>query len=181
MTELNLKGFLRVVGGMVDRFDTETFFYLAYSTGTMKYLPEDPYTLTFASVLAEHESRITAPSVVIDALENETPESIVTQFKCYDEYEYCDWSLSRLTIEALVHPGLRADVVVQFNHTASFKKLPGSVYIMMVLDMCHEPFSYKVDEAAVNLEALELSEFSGENISKFANEVQQLIKIMKDG
>ena len=36
-------------------------------------------------------------------------------------------------------------------------------------------------EAAVNLKALKLSTFPGRNISKFVNEAQRLIKIMKDG
>ena len=93
----------------------------------------------------------------------------------------CDWSLSRLAIEALVHPDLCAEVVVQFNHTNSFKKLPGSVYLMMVLDVCHASFSCKMDETADKLEALDLGTYPGENVSKFANETQRLIKIMKDG
>jgi len=51
----------------------------------------------------------------------------------------------------------------------------------MVLDVCHASFSSKMDEAAVHLKALELSDFPGGNVSKFANEAQRLIKIMKDG
>merc|ERR1740124_1351391 len=44
LTELNLEGFLRAVGDMVERFGLETFFYLPDSGGSMKYLPEDPHT-----------------------------------------------------------------------------------------------------------------------------------------
>jgi len=50
---------------------------------------------------------------------------------------------------------------------------------MMVIDVCHVSFSCKMDEAAVNLESLELSVFPGESITKFANEAQRLIKIIK--
>lgn len=50
---------------------------------------------------------------------------------------------------------------------------------MMVLEVCHASFSFKMDDAATKLEALTLVEFPGENISKFANEAQRLIKIMK--
>jgi len=87
--------------------------------------------------------------------------------------------LSRLAIEALVHPELRAEVGVQFSHENLFKKLPGSIYLMMVLEVCHASFSFKMDDAATKREALTLAEFPGENISKFANEAQRLIKIMK--
>ena len=158
LTELNLEGFLRSVGEVVERFGLETFFYLPDSAGIMKYLPEDPHTFTLALVLTEHESRCSEPAPIMGGVDNntETPASIIDRFKCYDDYEMCDWSLSRLAIEALVHPDLRAEVVVQFNHTDSFKKLPGSVYLMMVLDVCHASFSCKMDEAADKLEVLDL-------------------------
>lgn len=51
---------------------------------------------------------------------------------------------------------------------------------MMVLEVCHASFSSKMDDAAIKLEERELSAFPGENINKFANEAQRLIKIMKD-
>ena len=50
----------------------------------------------------------------------------------------------------------------------------------MVLEVCHASFSSKMDDTAIKLEALELSAFPGENINKFANEAQRLIKIIKD-
>ena len=52
---------------------------------------------------------------------------------------------------------------------------------MMVLEVCHASFSFKMDKAGKSLEALTLSDFPGENISKFSNEAQRLIKIMKGG
>lgn len=73
------------------------------------------------------------------------------------------------------------EVVVQFNHTLSFKKIPGSMYLIMVLDVCHASFSCKMDEDAASLELFEHSAYPGENISKFSNEAQRLIKTMKDG
>ena len=50
LTELNLEGFLRAVGGIVERFGLETFFYMTDLTGDMKYLPEDPHTFTLSSL-----------------------------------------------------------------------------------------------------------------------------------
>jgi len=91
------------------------------------------------------------------------------------------FSISRLAVETLVHPDLRAEVVVWHNHVPSFKKLPGIVYLMMVLDGCHASFAFKMDDAAKSLSTLTLETFDGENVSKFASEAQRLIKIMKGG
>jgi len=52
---------------------------------------------------------------------------------------------------------------------------------MMVLEVCHASFAFKMDDAAESLTALTVDTFPGENISKFANEAQRLIKIMKGG
>jgi len=181
LLELNMETFLRSVADIVERFGLETFFYLPDSDNVMRYLPEEPHKLTLASVLAEHQSRVTEPAAVWDDKGDETPASVAAQFKCYNPYELCDFSLSRLAIETLVHPDLRAEVVVQYNHIPSFKKLPGNVYLMMVLDACHELFEFKMDDAAKSLSELTLASFEGENVSKFANEAQRLIKIMKGG
>lgn len=93
----------------------------------------------------------------------------------------CDFSLSRLAIEALVYPDLRAEIVVQYNHMDNLKKYPGNIYLMMVFGVCHASFSFKMYDDGKSLEALTLSDFPGENISKFSNEAQRLIKIMKGG
>ena len=71
--------------------------------------------------------------------------------------------------------------MVQFSHMIAFKKLPGSVYLMMVIDICHASFSCKMNDTAIKLESLDLSAFPGENIGKFTNEAQRLIKVMNDG
>ena len=63
----------------------------------------------------------------------------------------------------------------------NFKKYLGNIYLMMVLEACHASFSFKMDIAVKSLEDLQLSDFPGENVSKFSNEAQRLIKIMKGG
>ena len=50
---------------------------------------------------------------------------------------------------------------------------------MMVLEDCHASFSFKMDEATKSLKNLVLIDYHRENINKFSNEAQQLIKIMK--
>lgn len=50
---------------------------------------------------------------------------------------------------------------------------------MMVFGVCHGSFSFKTDQAGKRLEALTMIDFPGESISKFSNEAQRLINIMK--
>ena len=181
LSELTLEDFLRAVGSIVERFGLETFFYLPDTSGNMQYLPEDPHTFTLEAVMAEHKSRLVEPAEVKDTNNVETPASILARFRTYDEYEKCDISLSKLAIESLVHSELRAEIIVQLSHLDNFKKIPGSVYLMMVLDVCHESFSFKLEDAAKSLKTLSLADYPGENVSKFSNEVQRLVKVLKGG
>ena len=87
LSELNLEAFLRAVEDIVERFGLETFFYLPDTSGKMKYLPEDPHNFTLKDLIKEHETRLVEPAPVLDTSSNETPESIIVRFKCYDEYE----------------------------------------------------------------------------------------------
>jgi len=181
LSELNLEGFLRAVGDTVECFGPDKFFYLPNSSGTMQYLPEDSHTFSLTSVLDEHTSRLVEPPPVMDNTGSETQASIIAWHKYYNIYELCNVSPSRLSIEALVHPELCAEIVVQFNHMPKFKRLPGSVYLMMVLDVCHASFAFKMDNAAKILTKLSFATFPGENVSKLSNETQRFIKIMKEG
>jgi len=132
-----MEGFLRAVGEMVERFGMQSFFYLPDSLGVMWYLMEETHTFSLDQVQAEHKSRLSEPAVVLDSAGVETSESLLAKFKCYDLYEQCDFSLSCLAIEALTHPDLRAQIVVQYGTEKYFKRLPGQVYLMMILQVCH--------------------------------------------
>jgi len=90
----------------------ETFFYLPDSDKNMRYFPEEPHNFTLSSILVEHQLRLVEPEYVNDANEKETSASVAALFRCYDDYELCDFSLSQLAVETLVHPDLRAEVVV---------------------------------------------------------------------
>ena len=91
----------------------------------------------------------------------------------------CDCLLSRLAIETLVHPNLLAEAVVQHNHIPLLKKFPGNIYLIMVLEVCHTSFAFKMGDADTSLEAVSLNIFPIENVSKFANEAQRFIKTME--
>ena len=178
LTELSMEGYLRAVGEMVERFGLQTFFYIMDFLKKMKYLPEEPHSFTLEEVLTEHKSRLVEPDEVLDSSNNETDASKFARFKCYDIYELCDLALSRLAIESLTHPDLRAQVVVQYGKESNFKRLPGQVYLMMVLNVCHASFAFKLDDASDKLKSMQLIDYPGENVSQFANESQRLIKIM---
>jgi len=124
LSELSMEAFLRSVADIIERFDLEIFFYLPDYDKNMRYLLEEPHNFTLASVLAEHNSRITE-SDIIDEKGSENPALTAARFRCYDAYELCDFLLSQLAIENLIHPDLRTEVLVQHNHMLSFKKLPG--------------------------------------------------------
>ena len=100
-----------------------------------KYLPEEPHNFTLSSVLAERKPRLIERVVINYSAGDETPESALAWFRCYDQYELCNFSLSCLAIKTLVHPDLRYEVVVQHNHEPLFKKIPGNIYLMMVLEV----------------------------------------------
>ena len=88
----------------------------------MKYLPEDPHTFTLKTVIDEHASRLVEIVEVNDDKGNKTPESVIARFKCFDKYELCNFSLSRLAVESLIHPDLHAEVVVKYSHMKNLKK-----------------------------------------------------------
>ena len=71
--------------------------------------------------------------------------------------------------------------MVQYGADKSFKCLPSQAYLMMILQVCHVSFAFKLEDVATMLDDLTLVAFPGENVSKFANEAQRLIKILKGG
>lgn len=175
---LNMEGYLRAVEEMVERFGLQTFFYIMDSLKKMKYLPKESHSFTLEEVQAGHEGRMVEPSPALDSSNNETDVSKLARFRCYDIYEMCDIALSRLTIEGLTHPDLRAQVVVQYDEQMNFKRLPGQVYLMMILNVCHASFAFKLDDASDKLRELKLIDYPGENVSQFANEAQRLVKVI---
>ena len=56
---------------------------------------------------------------------DETPKSLKTRFKCYDEYDFYDRGFSRLAVEYYVSVTLKEKIKVRFSHEPSFDILPG--------------------------------------------------------
>jgi len=94
LSELNMECFLRLVACIIERFGLETFLYLPDSDKNMRYLLEEPHNFTLSSVLAEHQPKLVKPECVDDVSGIETTSSVTARFRCYDDYELCDFSLS---------------------------------------------------------------------------------------
>ena len=128
----------------------------------MKYLVKNVHLFTIDSVTQEHESRLIEPSVVNDSTGNETSGSSQARFRCYDEFEKYDFSLSRLAIESLITLRLREAISIRFSHIDDFDSLPGNIYFMMVLETCNISLTMDVKEAENSFNDLKLSDYSGE-------------------
>ena len=100
-TEMNKDQFFEAVSDHVNLFGLHTFFYLPFE-GKMMNLIKNVHLFTIDSVTAEHESRIDEPAIIQDSSGTETIDSAQARFRCYDEFEKYDFSLSRLAIESLI-------------------------------------------------------------------------------
>ena len=70
---------------------------------------------------------------------------------------------------------------LSYNTVANFKRIPGQMYLLMVLKVCHDSFAYKVEDTGASLTILSLSDYPSENVSNLSNEAHRLIKIIKGG
>ena len=111
----------------------------------------------------------------------ESPESISSRLRAYDEYEKYDIAFSRLVIEALISPAYRETVKTRFSHHKDFTDLPGQIYFMMVLSACNTSASIDIDTAKLKFKELSLSNFPGENVSSLSTLGLKYFKIMQAG
>ena len=110
-----------------------------------------------------------------------TAASILARHRCYDDFELYDVHLSRLVIETLVHPTLRATITTRYGHFDDFDDLPGSVYFQFALDAVHASTSLDISKAASALKSLSLASFPGQNINDFSTAALKQVKIMQLG
>ena len=169
----------------VGYYGLENFFYLPNADGDMVYLLDEAQNFTLKEVTDEFNSRMIepAPQYVTDSsgTQTETVASVQARYRAYDEFEKGDIGLSRLVVESQISPTIREQVRTRFSHVANFARLPGQVYLMMVLDTCHSSASLDIDTARENFANLKLSSFPGENVGAFGVEALKLIKIMNTG
>jgi hypothetical protein len=106
--------------------------------------------------------------------ENVTDES-------YDAYEEDEIMLSRLVVESLLSSAFYEKIFIRYGHRKDFKRLPGSCLLIMALETCNASVSHDINGAAQLFADLTLDTYPGENVSDFANESLQLIKIIQGG
>ena len=75
----------------------------------------------------------------------------------------------------------RETIRIRFSHRANFDDLPGSIYYIMVLEMCNMPAAIDIKMAKAESYDLQFSNFPGENISQLAVLALKYIKVMKGG
>ena len=120
----------------------QNLFSIPDSNGVMHSLVQDCHLFDLKGVIYEFNSRMESPSpkFLQDLHGNdsavESPESISSRLRGYDEYERYDIAFSRLVIEALISPTYRETVKTRFSHHKDFTELPGQIYFMMVLSAC---------------------------------------------
>jgi hypothetical protein len=110
------------------------------------------------------------PTAVLDpATGIETPASIFACHKCYDTFEHRDMTLTRLYIRSLLSNMFYE--AIQAKHLTmghDFKRVPGQVLFIMVMDACHASIERDFEGARKKaLVDLTLEAFPSENISDF--------------
>ena len=163
--ELDKVDFLKDLDTLIGNFGLESFFYLPLLSD-MKYLVDDSHHFTVDDVIREHNDRLAAKA---------------TDMKSYDVYEICDIHLSRIMVESLISRSLDAKIKIRYGHYTDYKDLPGSIFFMMILDICNSSADLDIETASDSFTALSLLDFPGENIEDFATEALRLIKIMQGG
>jgi hypothetical protein len=107
--------------------------------------------------------------------------TLTTQTLTFDEFEIREVALSCLVVESLLTSNFYEKIVIRFGHRDDFKNLPGSGLLMMALETCNASVSHDIKGATKLFFALNLDNYPGKNISDFASESLQLIKIMQGG
>ena len=182
-TEINKEQFITAVRRSVKKFGFQSLFTMPSTDNlSMVCLTDHPHSFSLDQVIKEFTDRnITEPTPILDSTNNETDESITNRFKCYDDYEAYDISLSRLVMETLTHPVLRETIETRYDHLDDFLDLPGQVYFAMALEACHASTALDISTASKTLNAFKLSTFPGENINEFSTSVLRQVKIVQSG
>ena len=181
-TELDQEQLMIAVKETVQRYGLHSFFYMLGTDNNMKNIVKEPHSFTIEEVITEYEVRnADEPAAINDTNGVELPSSILSRFKCYDEYEKCDLALSRLAIEALISPTLRDKVQVRFGHLPEFEDFPGQIYFKMVLEVSNASVAQDIDKAVQDFKDIDLANYPGQNISDFATDALRHIKVMQGG
>ena len=153
----------------------------------MRSLVQDSHLFDLKGVISEFDSRMESPVPLFlqdsqgKDTDVESPESISSRLRAYDDYEKYDIAFSRLVIEALISPTYRETAKTRFSHHKDFADLPAQIYFMMVLSACNTSASIDIDTAKLKFKELSLSSFPGENVSSLITLALKYFKVMQAG
>ena len=148
------------------------------SDGTMKNIVLNYRIFKLYDIIKEYESRLTKPNPVLEENYRETQESSQDRFRAYDAYTLFDRDLFRLVIEYLVQHYFCGVSNTRFYHYEDFKKFPGQVHFMIILDACNTSAAIYIEGAEKCFNNLSLNDFPGENIYDISTTVLRYIKVM---
>jgi hypothetical protein len=114
------KRFLTLLGQRVEEHGQETFYHAKNSNNKVVNIIENSHNFTTNMLISEFEIR-------------SDPDN--TDYAAFDEFEMRDIALSSLVVESLLTSNLYNKIVTCHGHLPDFKLYPGSVLLMMELDL----------------------------------------------
>ena len=154
------------------------FFQFNVRMKKMTSLLKESHAFTVEEVIVEYQDRLDEPQPVLNENGQETDESKVSRYACYDEYELNDLHLSRMVVESLLTATFCEKLDTRFSHVEEYEGMPGQVLFMMTLEACNTSANLDVEGAKESFRTLSLNDFPGENVEAFATEALRLLKIM---
>ena len=167
---LDKDGFIKSIHQLVEEHGQETFYYyqVKNSSGTSDILCilDNVHAVKVEDMILEHARRNLLKSIEFDA---------------YDDIERDAIALSRKLVQSRLTAQFRDKIETKYSHLPEFKTVPGGVYLLMALETCNASALQDVAGAKQLYDALILDTYPGENISDFASEARQLLKILLNG
>ena len=161
--EIGKEPFLVLLKKRVKEYGQQTFYWVRDPVSNKVVdLFENTHRFKLETVIDEHYRRMSG-----------------TEHEAYDSIERDEVELSRLVVESYLSEPFQEKIAIRFNHRKDFENLPGSCSFMMVLATCNASVFHDVEGAKRKLDALELSLYTGENVTDFTSDAQRLIKIMQ--
>ena len=114
--EYDKEGFITALEEQISFYGLQNLFSIPDSNGVMRSLVQDSHLFDLKGVIIEFDSRMESPVPLFlqDSQGNDTdvesPESVSSRLRAYDDYEKYDIAFSRLVIEALISPTYRETV-----------------------------------------------------------------------
>jgi hypothetical protein len=164
--ELDKDQFIRALIQKVREHEHESFFAIEKTNGKVYDLLKDHHIFKVTEAIDSYERRV---------------HPTITGDYSYEEIERDDLELSQLVVESLLSEEIRDKMKVRYDHGINFYDYPGGVLVMMAFEISNASVSYDIEGAQVKLDELNLSNYPGEDVSKFCSEAHKKIKVMQRG